>query len=256
MQKNDKLQKNKRKQKRRQKKCGAMSVILSSRAKSGYKNVIYDGRANARKKPWSVSLPSYRSAGFATPLEAAMHAAQARLQKRQKPSKPKQGPIGAGDTSPGLIAVAPVCAQAAWMQKPTVNFNTEACDLFGQRIIFTRGRVERMAVIKSWMPCDSAPFGVVFDDKPGVVVREDLMRKGRKDWRTCDWEDDIWETAHLRPMCPQCAHPMGSGRDAWTRCTHCGHMEPGSSSSSTLPRLNTDDPHRRAVQDAVRKRAI
>ena len=48
-------------------------LLVSTRAKSGYKYVIYDPRDAARSKPWSINHPLYRSAGFETPLAAATH---------------------------------------------------------------------------------------------------------------------------------------------------------------------------------------
>ena len=49
--------------------------LTSSRSKSGYKYVIHDSRSTARAKPWSVNYKGYRSVGFATPSEAAIHVA-------------------------------------------------------------------------------------------------------------------------------------------------------------------------------------
>ena len=195
------------------KKMADSHIIPSPRAKSGYKYVIYDGRART-KKPWSVSYRGYRSAGFATPREAALHLAK-RIQDLQKPN--------------------------AWMSKPNVHFDKPSCDLFGARITIKN----RRAVIKSWTPCAAAAFGIVFDDQPDKVYMEDLFRKGRKDWHIIKWEDDdIWETQHLRPMCPQCGHPMGTGSAAWTKCEPCGHMEPGAASTEVLVRVRSGDPFR------------
>ena len=130
----------------------------------------------------------------------------------------------------------------AWMSKPNVRFDVPSCDLFGHRIDIAG----RIGVIKSWDPCAAASFGVVFDDTPEKVFMEDLFRKGRKDWKIVEWEDDdIWERQDLRPMCPQCGHPLGIGAAAWTKCLACGHMEPGVSSFEVLPRLRTGDPFRR-----------
>ena len=51
-------------------------LLVSTRAKSGYKYVIHDPRDAARSKPWSINHPLYRSAGFETPLAAATHLSQ------------------------------------------------------------------------------------------------------------------------------------------------------------------------------------
>ena len=83
------------------------------------------------------------------------------------------------------------------MMKANVHFKS-SCALFGRRIDIAG----RIGVIQSWTPCANAPFGIVFDDKPEKVFMEDLLRKGRKDWKIVKWEDDdIWETQNLRPMC-------------------------------------------------------
>lgn len=136
---------------------------------------------------------------------------------------------------------------ADWMNKSGVNFQVDACDLFGKRIMKFGKCPEALAVIKCWTPCAKAAFGVVFDNKPEKVFYEDLLRKNRTDWRVVEWEDDIWETQNVRPMCPQCGHPLLDGRYAWTRCTACGYMEPGVSSTELLGRLRTGDPHRKPI---------
>ena len=132
-----------------------------------------------------------------------------------------------------------------WMDKSGVHFMKNACDLFGKRIMMIHQKKEKLAVIKSWMPCAVAGFGVVFDDMPGKVFMEDLLRQGRKDWRVVSWEDDEWQTQDLRPMCPQCGHPMRDGRAAWTKCMPCGQMEPGVASTGMFTRVRAD-PYRAA----------
>lgn len=100
------------------------------------------------------------------------------------------------------------------------------------------------AVIKAYQPCAAAPFAVVFDDRPNLVFYEDLLRRGRRDWRVEEWEsDDLWETSQLRPMCPGCGHPLGVGRSSWTVCRSCHHMEPGANSTAML-RRRSSDPYR------------
>ena len=102
------------------------------------------------------------------------------------------------------------------------------------------------AVVKAWQPFEEADqFHVVFDSMPDQVFRENLLRKGRRDWKPDTWEGDIEETADLRPLCPNCGMPLGVGRAAWTLCPG-GCPEPGIASTQMLPRLQTGDPFRRA----------
>ena len=267
-------------------------VVLrrSARARSGYVNVHFDNRGCA--KPWSVKTTNYRSAGFATAREAAIHLAlhvaqhvrdgvakkmaprscvgKPAARKPVAPMAPKKATVApkkaavAPTVAPKKATVAPTvapkkatvakdkqanqqAAPAAWMQKPGVKFSGGACDLFGQRIRMSRTRRElpSLAVVKEWMPCADAGFGIVFDENPGVVLYEDLLRRGRSDWTIVEWEGDEWETMKLRPMCPQCGHPLGIGRDAWTMCSACKYPEPGAASTSMLSRLCTNDPNRR-----------
>jgi hypothetical protein len=216
------------------------SLLTSSRSKSGYKYVIHDSRSKARAKPWSVNYKGYRSAGFATPREAAIHVA-AKIQIAIKSNKQTTAMQLKAVATGGTItkAAAPV---DAWMSKPNIRFDVAGCDLFGRRITVNG----RRAVIKSWSPCAQAAFGIVFDDQPNTVFMEDLCRKGRSDWQLVEWEDDdIWETQDIRPMCPQCGHPLGVGSAAWTKCTPCGHMEPGAASTEVLKRARCGDPFRR-----------
>ena len=134
------------------------------------------------------------------------------------------------------------------MDRTGVRFDKDACDLFGQRIMMRPSPRAPFvpAVIKSWSPCARAAFGVVFDHAPDKVMEEDLLRKGRNDWKVVDWDGDIWETMETRPSCPSCGHPLGIGREAWTRCTACGEMEPGCSAHGMLSRTRTArcDPYR------------
>ena len=229
-------------------------LVTSGRSRSGYKHVIYDSRA--KNKPWSVSHKPYRSRGFATAKEAAIHQAL-RLQrqpdggKRQIPKKAaplpvkKAGPVVDALVPDAAAAVSATPAPADWMRR--VRFDGAACDSFGARILMKPSKREAplLAVIKSWLPCSPAPFGVVFDHKPNLVYQEDLLRKGREDWTPVDWEGDIWETLELRPMCPKCGHPLDVGRNAWTRCTGCGEMEPGAAAVDMHTRKRSDDPYRR-----------
>ena len=206
----------------------APRLMRSTRNKSGYKYVIFDGRSGARSKPWSVSFRKYRSKGFATPREAAEHVAA----------------YCTAQTSPRTSISSASAPVDSWMSKPNVRFSVPDCDLFGRRILMQG----RLAVIKLWNPCALAAYGVVFDDQPTKVFMEDLKRPGRKDWSLAEWEDDdIWETSDLRPMCPECGHPLGVGTSAWTKCTACGCMEPGVASTEVLTRCRSGsgDPYRR-----------
>ena len=135
---------------------------------------------------------------------------------------------------------------AGWMDKPGVNFDKDACDLFGKRIEMrpTPGADFEPAVIKVYTPCAKDPYGVVFDSKPDKTRFENLLRRGRTDWKEVDWDGDIWDTRDLRPMCPRCAHPLDEGRVAWTRCTRCGEMEPGASSDAVSTRKDRQDVYR------------
>lgn len=199
-----------------------------SRLKSGFRNVMFD-RKKGVLNPWFVKRGVYRSCGFSTPVEAAVQNwLCAQHEKRTAKSK-----------------VPTSTAESAWMDKSTVAFAREACDLFGARIEMRRGATSAKAVVKSWMPCADAGFGIVFDDNPGVVLHEDLLRRGRDDWRQIEWEGDIWETSKRRPTCPQCLHPLGVGRSAWTFCSACRHMEPGAMSATVSKRMRSNDPYRR-----------
>ena len=217
----------------------------STRSRSGYKYVIYDGRSKARSKPWSVNYKGYRSAGFESPLKAAKHLSTkleaAGFESSLKAAKhlsTKRKAI----TSPSPPAKRPTGPPNDWMISTKLHFDKSSCDLFGRRLMIDR----RLAVIKAWTPCAAAAFGIVFDDQPDKVFMEDLFR--RSGWKLVDWEDDdIWETQDLRPMCPQCGHPLGVGSAAWTLCIPCGHMEPGAASTQMLSRLRSGDPFRRGT---------
>ena len=255
-----------------------LCLPLSSRSKSGYKYVIHDPRKAAAKKPWSATHKGFRSRGFGTARECAAHLATTKgwyaterpIQKPKGPRLPATVPtvptpaatvpvptvptpaatvpmptVPTAPTSTAPTPTAPTAPLDAWMTKPGVKFKTDACDLFGQRIMMYHDNVEKAAVIKSWTPSATAAFGVVFDDMPEKVFREDLQRRGRSDWRIIHWEADEWQTQDLRPMCPGCGHPMLEGRAAWTRCTPCGQMEPGCASTELLSRIRTGDPYRR-----------
>ena len=275
------------------------TLLLSSRAKSGFQYVIYDGRPNARRLPWSVSCRGYRSSGFANAIDAAKHVAKHLAEKhvtskaptrvrknvrrdvaprktmrRGKASSPRTNtgpPRPDAAERPAVVAATargspapqmprpvvapsapqmprPVVAPSApsdWMSGKTFAWKNTV-DLFGQRIeMHRRGNNVMKGVIKHFQPCSAAPFGVVFDDEPDRVYDEDLLRRGRDDWRVIAWEGDVFSTSHVRPMCPTCGHPLDSGADAWTRCVPCGHMEPGVSSTEVLRRTRSGDPYRR-----------
>ena len=176
------------------------------------------------------------------------HCAQAQ-QKRQKKTKETAAavipPVSAAILPPAAASASPAWTPSTWMSKDGVNFDVEACDLFGQRIVMMRKGQLQHAVIKTWQPCSNAPFGIVFDAEPDSIVYENLLRKGRTDWKIVPWEGDLLDTADLRPMCPMCGHPLGVGCDAWTKCTACGSMEPGAMAAEVLTRVRSDDPYRR-----------
>ena len=274
------------------------TLTVSSRARSGYKWIIYDGRSSARLKPWSIHHPKFRSRGFVTAYQAAVELARFRKGiSRAKPktkncvsstlptsivvpskqrrsggyacgkcgAKPKFGHIcpfkniDADVATPSLDPLDPVLQQSTaevagsakpddWMNKQGLRFNRDQCDLFGRRITIARkaNGMEELAVIKSYQPSGTDPFGIVFDSKPDFVYQMNLFRKACPSWRVVDWEDDIWQTQALRPMCPRCGHPLAEGTAAWTRCLPCGEMEPGVNSVTVMPRARVQDPYRRA----------
>ena len=134
------------------------------------------------------------------------------------------------------------------MDKPNAkSFPKDRCDYFGARIEMkkTPGGPMEKAVIKTFQPCaeKEQQFGIIFDsDPPGKEPRfENLFRQNRKDWKKISWEDDnIFETKDLRPICPNCGHPLGVGRAAWTYCQPCGKNEPGAMSYCLLTRRSKD----------------
>jgi len=135
----------------------------------------------------------------------------------------------------------------AWMDKPGVKFDKDACDLFGKRIEMDLNGTREPAVIKAYTPDARAPYGVVFDSQPDTTRWENLLRPGRTDWQEIGWGgDDLAdsETAHLRPVCPRCGVALDEGRAAWTKCLACGECEPGVNAAKVISRMNKDDPYR------------
>ena len=132
-------------------------------------------------------------------------------------------------------------------KKTGIQHYADRCELFGARLKMRRdgSKDEHLAVVKAWLPCTDAGFVVVFDDRPHIQYHENLMRRGRKDWRVVEWEGDIFETMDLRPICPGCGHPLDTGRAAWTWCKACGFNEPGAMSTEMLTRSQSGDPYRR-----------
>ena len=241
-------------------------VPLSSRAKSGY---MYVSHGKRTKKPWVARYQGYRSSGFSQPVEAALHLARYVASADAVPVRPKNTATrnrtkkSTTNKAPKPLAtsscthVTPTISKpatdslpppAAWMDKPNVRFAQDRCALFGRRLSMRRGKQWFPAVVKAWTPYAKAQFSIVFDDIKTVFV-EDLFRRGRNDWKVVEWEDDIWSTSDLRPMCPQCGHPLGEGNEAWTLCTKCGFNEPGVSSTAMLSRLRTADPFRNLAID-------
>lgn len=135
----------------------------------------------------------------------------------------------------------------AWMDRPGVKFDKDACDLFGKRIEMVWAGTWEPAVIKTYTPNARDPYGVVFDSQPDKTRNENLLRRGRTDWREIGWAGDdlvASETAHLRPVCPRCGIALGEGRAAWTRCLACNEMEPGVNADKLISRMNRSDPNR------------
>lgn len=192
-----------------------------------------------------VNIDQNRAKLVALGLESPSAKPPAKKAKRSSLPKSKASP----PPPPPIIPTDP----AAWMNKPGVDWNKDACELFGQRILMMNPKTKQMekAVIKAWQPCEQTDqFVVVFDSMPDKDYKENLLRKGRqgRDWQLDTWEGDVEETAELRPICPQCGMALGMGRAAWTRCPG-GCMEPGAMSTQMLPRLRSDDPNRRPHVD-------
>lgn len=212
-----------------------VTLLISKRAKSGYKYVYLDPKPKTPSCKWMIRSPSFKSKGFSTPIAAATalasHMNHNGITEAKQVSKMKES---VDDN------------RSDWVNK---NKNTKkfanGMHLFGARIQITIRKQVRLAVIKAYLPQNT--FVVVYDDKPDTTYNEDLLASGRKNWKVVDWEGDIWDTIDLRPMCPQCAHPLGTGVSEWTRCKHCGLPEPGCSSASTLNRLRTNDPFRKNI---------
>lgn len=243
-----------------------LPLVLSRRATSGYRWVIVDRRPNARSKPWSVNHPQYRSRGFAAAIDAARdvaahvaagggataaprpaakrkRATSVRTQRTRTHKKTTQAKSSTTKEAP-----PPPLHADGWMLKGNVKFDHASCAMFGQRIRLarTRKKEKELAVIKAYQPSASEPFGIVYDSSPNATFFVDLFRKTCPPWEIVAWEDDdIWETQALRPMCPNCGHPLGAGGKAWTVCVPCGEMEPGISSDGMLRRARVDDPYRK-----------
>lgn len=213
------------------------TLLLSSRARSGYKYVYPDPKSKPSSCKWMINSPSFKSKGYGTPILAATalasHLSHNGISGSKKVSKMK-------DTIDDN--------RSDWVNK---NKNTKkyanGIDLFGARIQVTIRKKVRMGVVKAFLP--QKTFVVVYDDKPDITYNEDLLGSGRRNWKVIDWEGDIWDTMDKRPICPQCAHPLGTGVSEWSRCKHCGFPEPGCSSANTLNRLRTNDPFRKSVPD-------
>ena len=129
---------------------------------------------------------------------------------------------------------------SAWMNRKGSAYRARF-ELFGHRIMCCG----ELAVVKSYD--GNALYGVVFDSKPEVVLREELLRPGRDDWKRIEWEGDIVQTAQLRPLCPKCGICLGVGANAWSLCDGCGHRHPGCASTQLLDRVRygDGDPFRR-----------
>ena len=208
--------------------CG--SLLLSSRAKSGYKYVYLDPKPKISSCKWMVKSPIFKAKGYETPILAASALASHTSHNFvSNPSNTLKMKRTVDDN------------RSDWVMK---NNNTKryanGMDLFGARIEVTIRKNVRLGVIKAYLP--SQTFVVVYDDKPNLTFNEDLLRSGCKNWKIVDWEGDIWDTMDKRPICPQCAHPLGIGASEWSCCKRCGFPEPGCTSANTLNRLRTNDP--------------
>ena len=133
---------------------------------------------------------------------------------------------------------------SAWMNRKGSAYRARF-ELFGHRIMCCG----ELAVVKSYD--GDALYGVVFDSKPEVVLREELLRPGRNDWKRIEWEGDIVQTAQLRPLCPKCGICLGVGANAWSLCDGCGHRHPGCASTQLLSRTRYGgtDPFRRPAPE-------
>ena len=228
----------------------------STRASSGYKYVY---RQNTRL--WCLRHPYHRKRGFQDPRDAAVHLQQVLFQgtSSQASAAPEvvaPEPAAPEPAAPEVVAPEVVApgrrrrggrarggrpepaaqrSRAAWMTERTSVQYREAADLFGRRIRVRRSGELRLAVIKSWLPYNTSPFGVVFDDTPEKTMMIDLKRLGARNWELLEWEGDIWDTMDLRPLCPSCAHPMGTGREAWTVCSTAAVASLGAARISSPP---------------------
>lgn len=118
--------------------------------------------------------------------------------------------------------------------------------LFGSRIVLTTDGAEYRGVIKIFLPYTKSGFGIVFDAFPDTVYYEDLTRPGRNDWKIVPWEDGLFDSMHLRPICPRCGHPLSQGMRAWKLCRCCKMQFPGTASDRMQTRMRgTEDPYRK-----------
>jgi hypothetical protein len=187
-----------------------MSLLLpSSKSKSGYKYIIFDGRAAAKKKPWSVSTGSYRSKGFCTAEQAAEH-----YSKTFHPD---------------------------WWEKPNVRISdTELVrmSLFGIRLKMKLKKEYKRGTVVAYYPATHEHV-IRFDDKD-TLFNFRLTRENN--WERIAWDGNVLDSSQVGesngsnnhdsylsfgPDCPKCAAFLGVGVKAWSVCNMCGHNEPG-----------------------------
>ena len=183
-----------------------MSLVPSTKSKSGYMYVIFDGRKAARNKPWSVSKGPYRSKGFGTSKEAAEHYSRT--------------------------------FHPEWWEKPNVRISdTEISrmSLFGIRLKMKQKKVYKKGTVVAYFPATKEHV-VRFDDKPNVFH---FCLTKEKNWQRIPWDDNVLDSSDVGehsldasytsfgPDCPKCAAFLGVGAKAWSVCSMCGHNEPG-----------------------------
>lgn len=197
----------------------------SSRAKSGYKYVSFHSRKKVGK--WFVQHSLLKKSGFHTARDAACTLAIALSSQKN--------------------ATDMTDMRTQWTTKANVSFPLNEGSLFGARVSIFRNyaKTPTLAVFKSWSPVNKT-FGVVYDDRPKNVYNQSLKTLR---WTRIDWEGDIFQTSHLRPLCPECAHPLGEGLQEWTKCNVCNFCEPGCMSHVVLNRVNNGDPFRKPRVD-------
>lgn len=185
------------------------NLVLSAHAKSGYKYIRYDGRASAKKKPWSVAAPNYRSKGFATAALAAEH-----YSRKFHPD---------------------------WWQRAEVrDTEMERMQLFGIRLRMTFKKKTFDGTVVAYLPATQEHM-IRFDGQEKTFSFRLLKEKN---WERIPWSGNTLDASHevgevstssylsYGPDCPKCAAFLGIGIRAWSRCQMCGQDEPGAATWS------------------------